>query len=63
MSLIQLVVALIVVGVLLYLVQLLPMDATIKLIIRIVVILAVVLWLLSATGILDSGPILGRRIR
>ncbi len=59
MTLIQLVVVLIVVGVALYLVQTIPMDATIKTIIRVVVILAVVLWLLQAFGLLSGGPVLG----
>lgn len=55
--LIQLIVALIVVGVLLYLVNnLIPMDAKIKQIINIVVLIAVVLWLLSVFGVL-GGPI------
>lgn len=49
MGLIELVVALILVGVLLYLVETyIPMAPPIKLIIRIVVILVVVLWLLRA---------------
>ncbi len=61
MTLIQLVVMLIVLGVGLYLVSLIPMDPTIKTIIRVVVILAVVLSLLDVTGLLSSGPILGRR--
>lgn len=54
MPLITLVITLIVVGVLLYLLEVyVPMDATIKRIIHIVVIIAVVLWLLSAFGILQ----------
>jgi len=48
MSLISLVVVLIVIGVLLWLVQTqIPMDATIRKIIFIVVIVAVCIWLLS----------------
>ena len=55
MSLIGLVIVLIVIGVLLWYVQVhLPIDATIKKIIHAVVILAVILWLLSVFGILDS---------
>jgi hypothetical protein len=55
MSLISLVIILIVVGVLLYLVNIhIPMDATIKKIINAVVIIAVVLWLLSVFGILPD---------
>jgi hypothetical protein len=55
MSLISLIVVLIVVGVLLYLVQrYIPMDATIKQIITIVVIIVVCLWLLSVFHILPD---------
>ena len=59
MSLISLVVTLIVVGVLLWLVNTyIPMDGKIKRILNIVVVIAVVLWLLSAFGILGhSGDI------
>ena len=53
MSLVSLVIVLIVVGVLLWLVQTyIPMDPTIKRIILIVVIIAVVLYVLSAFGLL-----------
>jgi hypothetical protein len=52
MSLIGLVVTLIVVGVLLWLLETyIPMDATIKRIIQVVVIICVVLWLLNAFGL------------
>lgn len=55
MSLVSLVVVLIVVGVLLYLLNTyIPMDGKIKKIINIVVIVAVVLWLLQAFGLLGS---------
>lgn len=55
MSLIGLVLTLIVVGVLLFLMEkYVPMDATIKRIIHIVVIIAVVLWLLAAFGVLGE---------
>ena len=54
MSLITVVVVLIVVGVLLWLVGMIPMDATIHKIIRVVVIIAVVLWLLRAFGLLGA---------
>lgn len=47
MSILSLIVLLIIVGVGLYLVQLIPMDPKILTIIRVVVILAVVLWLLD----------------
>lgn len=48
MTLLSLVVALILVGVLLYVVNLIPLDPTIKKLIQIVVIVFVALWLLSA---------------
>jgi hypothetical protein len=54
MPLISLVIVLIVVGVLLYLMNYIPMDATIKKIITIVVIICVVLWLLNVFGILGT---------
>ena len=59
MSLISLVLTLIVVGVLLWLVNTyLPMDAKIKKILNIVVVICVVVWLLFAFGILNhSGDI------
>lgn len=52
MSLIQIVITLIVVGVLLWLVNsYIPMDAKIKQILNVVVIICIVLWLLSAFGV------------
>jgi len=55
MPLIQIVIALIVVGVLLWLVNAyIPMDAKIKNILNIVVVIAIVLWLLQVFGLLDS---------
>jgi hypothetical protein len=55
MPLINVIVVLVVVGVLLYVVEtLLPIDATIKRIIHIIVILAVCIWLLQAFGIIGS---------
>jgi len=55
MSLITLVVLLIIVGVLLWVVNTqIPMDATIKKIINIVVIIIVCLWLLSVFNILPD---------
>lgn len=57
MPLINLIVVLIVVGVLLYFVNAwIPMDPKIKQILNVVVIIAVVLWLLSAFGILGPFP-------
>jgi hypothetical protein len=55
MPLIQLVVVLIVVGVLLWAVNnYIPMDAKIKQILNVVVVIAVVLWLLQVFGILSG---------
>jgi hypothetical protein len=56
MSIVGLLVLLVVVGVCLYLVnQYVPMAAPIKTIINVVVVLVVVVWLLNAFGLLDSG--------
>lgn len=53
MSLLYVVLVLIVVGLLLWLVNTkMPMDATIKQILNIVVIICVVIWLLSVFGVL-----------
>jgi hypothetical protein len=55
MSLLSLVVTLVVVGLLLWVVNTyIPMDAKIKQILNIVVVIVVVLWLLSAFGILPN---------
>jgi hypothetical protein len=55
MSVLQVLVALIVVGVILWLVNTyIPMDAVIKRIFTIVVIILVCLWLLSVVGLLPS---------
>jgi hypothetical protein len=55
MSLLSIIVALVVVGVLLYVVNsLIPMDAKVKTILNIVVVIVLVLWLLSAFGLLDA---------
>lgn len=47
MSLISLLIVLIIFGAVLYLVGLLPLDATVKRIIQVVAIVALVVWLLS----------------
>jgi hypothetical protein len=53
MPLISLIVVLIVLGLLLYVVEsLLPLDPTIKLAIRVIIVLAVILWLLSLVGLI-----------
>ncbi|OGL16242.1 MAG: hypothetical protein A3K12_05420 [Candidatus Rokubacteria bacterium RIFCSPLOWO2_12_FULL_71_19] len=55
MSLIGLVVTLVVVGVLLWLLNnYVPMDGKIKSIINVVVVIAVVIWVLQAFGLLGS---------
>ncbi|MGM0648792.1 MAG: Thivi_2564 family membrane protein [Bacteroidota bacterium] len=55
MPLIQLVITLVVVGVLLWLINnYIPMQATIKMIINAVVIIAVIIWLLGVFGLIDS---------
>jgi hypothetical protein len=55
MPLVQLIEILIVVGVLLWLVnRFIPMQATIKSILNSVVVIAVVLWVLNASGLLHS---------
>lgn len=63
MPLVQLVIALVVVGVLLWAVNTyIPMDAKIKNILNVVVVVAVVLWLLNVFGVLSgaSGLRVGR---
>lgn len=55
MSLINLIIVLIVVGVILWLINnYLPMDGKIKAILNAVVVIAVVLWLLRVLGLLSS---------
>ena len=61
MPLINLLIALVVVGMLLWFVNnYIPMDSKIKSILNVVVVIAVVLWLLSAFGVL--GPLSSYRI-
>lgn len=55
MTLLNVVIGLVVVGVLLWLInQYLPMDHKIKSILNVVVVIAVVIWLLSAFGLFDG---------
>lgn len=55
MSLVNLIVTLIVVGVLLWLVNTyIPMDRKIKSILNVVVVIFVILWILNATGLLGG---------
>jgi hypothetical protein len=53
-GLISIIVSLVVIGLLLYLIDLIPMDGAIKQIIRIIVIIAVIVWLLQSFGLLGS---------
>jgi len=50
---IALILLLVIVGVCLYFLEQLPMDPTIKTVIRVVVIICVVLYLLQAFGVMD----------
>ncbi len=62
--LLQIIVALIIVGLLLWVVEQIPMDATIARIIRVVVIVCVVLYLLQIfTGVFGSVNLLGPPLR
>jgi hypothetical protein len=65
MSLMNLVITLIVVGVLLWLVNAyIPMDGKIKQILNVVVVICVVVWLLSAFGVIGhSGDIRVPQVR
>ena len=55
MPLIQLIVILIVIGLCLYLIEsLLPIDPAIKQVIRVVLVLALILWLLSLVGLIPA---------
>lgn len=53
--LVDIVIVLVILGVALYLIGLIPMDATVKTIVRIVVVVAALLWLLQAAGIRGLG--------
>ena len=60
MPLVNLVIALVIVGVALWLINLIPMAPTIKTILNVVVTLAVGVWVLQVTGL--WGPISSYRI-
>ena len=53
-AIISIIVALVIVGLVLYLIDIIPMDGTIKQIIRVIVIIAVVVWLLQSFGFIGS---------
>ncbi len=58
MNLISLVLTLAIVGLILYLIETyIPMADPIKLIIRIVIVVAVILWLLNGFGVLGGGDL------
>jgi len=61
MTLLDIIIMLIFVGVALYLINLIPMDGRIKQIINILIIIVVVLWLLRALGLFAA--LNGVRIR
>ena len=57
MPLLQIIIVLVVVGVILFLINnYIPMDATIKKILHIVVVIVVILWLLRVFGVLTNFP-------
>lgn len=53
-GLVSIIVTLIVIGLLLYLIGMIPMDGTIKQIIRAVVVIFVMVWLMQSFGLLGS---------
>jgi hypothetical protein len=53
-AIISIIVALVIVGLVLYLIDIIPMDGTIKQIIRVIVIISVVVWLLQSFGFIGS---------
>ena len=55
MSIIYLLVMLVIVGLVLYVVNALPIDALIKRIIYVIVIILILLWVLQAFGLLPAG--------
>ena len=54
-ALVSIIITLVVVGLLLYLIDIIPMDGTIKQIIRVIVIIALIVWLLEQAGYI--GPL------
>lgn len=56
--LIQLIIALVIVGLVLWVIEQFPLDATVKNLIRVVVIVVVAIWVLYAlAGLLGAGPV------
>ena len=60
MTLIGLLVTLIVIGLILWLVNTLPLDGKIKVVIHVIVVIFLILWLASSVGFLNE-PIILRR--
>ena len=56
-GIVGIIVTLVVIGLVLYLIDLIPMDGAIKQIIRVIVIIGVVIWLLQSFGLI--GPLNG----
>ena len=62
--LIQIIIVLVVVGLALWIIQQIPMDATIARIIRVVIIVVVCIWLLYLLlGVAGSGPLFSYPVR
>ncbi len=61
MSLISLIVALAVIGLLLWAINQIPMDATVKKILNVVAIVVICLWVLQSFGLLGSINTIGVR--
>jgi hypothetical protein len=53
-GIVGIIVTLVVIGLVLYLIDLIPMDGTIKQIIRVIVIIGVIIWLLQSFGLIGS---------
>lgn len=60
MTILGLIVSLVVIGVVLYVVQMIPMDQKIKTILNVVVVVCVCVWLLEQFGFLNSGILTAR---
>jgi hypothetical protein len=53
-GIVSIIVTLVVIGLVLYLINLIPMDSTIKQIIHAIIVVLVVVWLLQAFGLIGS---------
>ncbi len=61
MTLVGLLVAVLIIGLIYYLITLIPLPDPFKTIVLVLFIIIVILWLLSSFGILGSGPIFHTR--